>query len=64
MMAQLEKDPVPLKFTYNDTEYKGEGIPVPAGTCTDGVCYDLDINLNGRHVGMLHRLKNSWKIEE
>lgn len=62
MVAQLEKEPVPLKFTYKDVEYKGEGIPVP-GTCTDGVCYDLDINLNGRHVGMLHRLKNNWKIE-
>jgi len=62
MVAQLEKEPVPLKFTYKDVAYKGEGIPVP-GRCTDGVCYDLDINLNGRHVGMLHRLKNNWKIE-
>jgi hypothetical protein len=62
MVAQLEKEPVPIKFTYKDIEYKGEGIPVP-GACINGVCYDLDINLNGRHVGMLHRLKNSWKIE-
>ena len=62
VMAELEKEPVPIKFTYDDVEYKGEGIPVP-GTCVNGVCYDLDINLNGRHVGMLHRLKNSWKIE-
>jgi len=62
MVAQLEKDPVPIKFTYKDVEYKGEGVPVP-GACSNGVCYDLDINLNGRHVGMLHRLKNSWKIE-
>jgi len=62
MVAQLEKEPVPIKFTYKDVEYKGEGIPVP-GACSNGVCYDLDINLNGRHVGMLHRLKNSWKIE-
>ena len=62
MVAQLEKAPVPLEFIYKDVEYKGEGIPVP-GTCTDGACYDLDINLNGRHVGMLHRLKNNWKIE-
>lgn len=37
MVAQLEKKPVPLKFTYNDIEYKGEGIPV-AGACIDGVC--------------------------
>lgn len=62
VMAELEKEPIPIKFTYNDVEYKGEGIAVP-GTCVNGVCYDLDINLNGRHVGMLHRLKNSWKIE-
>src|SRR5215204_1344183 len=62
MVAQLEKEPVPIKFTYKDVEYKGEGVPVP-GACINGVCYDLDINLNGRHVGMLHRLKNSWKIE-
>ena len=62
MVTQLEKEPVPLKFTYKNIEYKGEGVPVP-GACINGVCYDLDINLNGRHVGMLHRLKNSWKIE-
>jgi hypothetical protein len=62
VVAQLEKEPVPLKFAYDGVEYKGEGVPVP-GTCVNGVCYDLDINLNGRHVGMLHRLKSSWKIE-
>ena len=62
MVAQLEKEPVPLKFNYLDIEYKGEGIPIP-GTCSNGVCYDLEINLNGRHVGILHRLKNNWKIE-
>jgi len=62
MVAQLEKKPVPLKFTYRDVEYQGEGVPIP-GTCNNGVCYDLEINLNGRHVGMLHRLKNNWKIE-
>lgn len=62
MVAQLEKEPVPLNFTYNDVEYKGEGILVP-GACINGICYDFDINLNGRHIGMLHRLKNSWKIE-
>jgi len=62
MVAQLEKKPVPIKFTYREVEYKGEGVPVP-GTCNNGVCYDLEINLNGRHVGILHRLKNSWKIE-
>ena len=62
MVAQFEKEPVPLKFNYLDVEYKGEGIPIP-GTCSNGVCYDLEINLNGRHVGILHRLKNNWKIE-
>jgi len=31
------KAPVPIKFTYKDVEYKGEGVPVP-GACSNGVC--------------------------
>ena len=62
MIAQLEKKPVPLHFEHEGVEYKGEGIPIP-GTCHDGVCYELDIFLNGTHFGILHRLTNSWKIE-
>ena len=44
MVSQLEKKPVPLKFTYRYVEYQGEGVPV-SGACTNGECYDLDINL-------------------
>jgi hypothetical protein len=62
MIANLEKEPVPLKFEHNGVEYKGEGIPIP-GTCKEGVCYELDIFLNGTHAGILHRLTNSWKME-
>ncbi len=62
MISELEKEPVPLVFVYNGNSYKGEGTPIP-GSCKDKVCYELDITLNGTHVGILHRLKSSWKIE-
>ena len=62
MIAHLGKKPVPLHFEHEGVEYNDEGIPVP-GTCHEGVCYKLDIILNGTHFGILHRLSNSWKIE-
>jgi hypothetical protein len=30
----------------------------------DGVCFSLEINLNGEHVGIINRLKSSWKMNE
>jgi hypothetical protein len=62
LTTQLAKEPIPLKFTYNATLYKGEAIPLPEA-CDEKVCRDLEINLNGKHVGILHRLTNSWKME-
>lgn len=53
---------MPLKFSDKDVEYKLERIPVPE-TCINGVCCDPDINVNGRHVAIIHRLKNGCKIE-
>ena len=62
MIKQLEKDPVPVKLEYEGKLFKGEGVPVP-GTCQNGVCYELDITLNGDHVGILHKLKSGWKMD-
>src|SRR3569623_547495 len=45
LIAQLEKDPVPIEIEYDGTTYKGEAIPVNQ-TCHDGVCDELDITLN------------------
>jgi hypothetical protein len=63
MINQLEGKPVPLEFEYKGKEYKGEGIPVKE-TCQDGVCSSLDITLNGEHVGIIHRMKSGWKMNE
>jgi hypothetical protein len=62
LAANLEKQPIELKFGYGEKEFKGEAIPLPEA-CQDGVCHAFDITLNGEHMGIIHRLKNSWKME-
>jgi len=63
MISQLQGKPVPLEFEYNGKEFTGEGIPVKE-TCQDGVCTSHDITLNGEHVGIIHRMKSGWKMNE
>lgn len=63
MVAQLEKDPVPVEFEYQGKQFKGEGIPLEEA-CHGGVCYELDITLNGEHIGIIHRTKSGWKMHE
>lgn len=62
LIAQLEKDPVPLEFEYNGTTYTGEAIPI-SQTCHDGVCDELDITLNDQHFGVLKCTKGGWKMD-
>ncbi len=61
-VAQLEKEPVPLAFDYNGKTYAGEAVPVPQ-TCGGGICLELDITLNSENMGIIRRLKNSWKMD-
>ena len=63
MIAQLEADPVPVEFEYKDKFYKGEAIPVKEA-CNDGVCFELEITLNGEYIGIIHRAKSGWKMNE
>ena len=63
MIAQLEKEPVPLQLEYDGKTYKGEAIPIME-TCKDGVCYELDISLNDQHLGIIHSMKRGWKMDE
>jgi len=62
LIAQLEKEPIPIEFEYNGKEYKGEAIPITQ-TCLDGVCTKLDIILNDEQVGIIRYLKSGWKID-
>ena len=62
MIAQLEMEPIPLEFEYKGTEYSGEGIPV-LRTCSDDLCFELEITLNNEYIGILHSNKSGWKMD-
>ncbi|HEY1167315.1 MAG TPA: hypothetical protein VGE90_19210 [Chitinophaga sp.] len=62
LIAQLEKEPIPVEFEYNGKAYKGEAIPITQ-TCLDGVCTKLDVILNDEQVGIIRYLKSGWKID-
>lgn len=65
-IGELEPEktvPVPLDFEYRNKQYKGVGIPVMS-SCENGVCQQVDITLNNKHVGVLKRTKSGWRIPE
>ena len=62
LIAQLEKDPVPLEVEYNGQVYVGEAVPV-SQTCHDGVCDELDVSLNDEHLGVIKCTKSGWKMD-
>jgi hypothetical protein len=62
LIDQLQKEPLPISFEYEGKQYEGDAIPI-SQTCVDGICAELDITLNDRHIGIIKRLKRSWKID-
>ena len=62
LIEQLEKEPIPLAFEYDGKKFTGEATPIPQ-TCFEGSCAELDISLNDRHIGIIKRMKNNWKID-
>src|SRR5688572_14123461 len=62
LIAQLEKEPVPIEIEYNGETYTGEAIPI-SQTCHDGVCDELDITLNDQHLGIIKCTKSGWKMD-
>ena len=68
MTKELEDEPgktslVPLNFAYKGKDYKGVGVPV-ISSCNNGVCQQLDITLNKKHLGVLKCTKNGWRITD
>ena len=61
-IEQLQKEPVPIEFEYGDQTFRGEAVPV-SQTCHDGVCAELDVSLNDKHVGIIKRLTHNWRID-
>ena len=62
MVHQLEEEVIPLELEFKGTMYKGEGVPVPE-TCHEGVCFQLDITLNGENLGIIHSGRSGWKMD-
>lgn len=54
--------PIPIEIEYNGHVYTGEGIPV-SQTCTEGVCFELDITLNNEHMGIIRCTDEGWRME-
>jgi hypothetical protein len=62
LISQLEKEPVPLQIEYDGKTFKGEAVPI-MNTCKDGVCYELDVTLNDKQLGIIHSMKSGWKMD-
>ena len=62
LITQLEKEPVVVEFDHGGEHYKGEAVPI-SQTCVDGICTELDVSLNDKHIGIIKRMKNNWKID-
>ena len=62
LIAQLEKEPIPLEFDYNGTTYKGEAFPVTP-VCDEDVCYEMDVMLNEEPLGIIHCTDKGWRMK-
>ncbi|HZY81443.1 MAG TPA: hypothetical protein VFE50_18095 [Cyclobacteriaceae bacterium] len=67
-IVELEKEPekaipVPLEFQYKGKEYKGMGVPVMS-SCENGICQQLDVTLNNKHLGVIKCTKKGWKLTD
>ncbi|HVW13368.1 MAG TPA: hypothetical protein VHB54_06095 [Mucilaginibacter sp.] len=64
LIAQLEKEPIPLDFEYEGLRYTGEGVPISETCDTDaGICYEVDITLNDQNIGIIRCMKSGWKMD-
>jgi hypothetical protein len=54
---------VPIELKYKGKTYAGEARPL-RGSCEEGVCFELDVNLNGEHLGTIHSTKSGWTMDK
>jgi hypothetical protein len=55
------KVPIPLSFEYRGKTHEGVAVPVMS-SCDDGVCHQLDITLDRKHLGVIRNTEKGWKI--
>ena len=61
-IKMLEKETIPLELEDDGKEFKGEAVPIPE-TCSDGVCFQLDVTLNDENLGIIRSGKSGWKMD-
>jgi hypothetical protein len=62
MIAQLEHEGFALEFEVGGTAYSGEALPI-VSTFNNGRFDEFEITLNDKNLGLLRRLKSSWKLD-
>jgi hypothetical protein len=45
--------PVPISFGHHGKNYTGTATPIRS-SCREGVCYELDVVLNGKPIGTIY----------
>lgn len=58
----MKLTPVPIEIEYKGIIYKGEGILIME-TCTEEVCFRLEINLNEQQLGIIRKERSGWRME-
>jgi len=53
--------PIPLEFDYKNNHYEGVALPVMSA-CAEGICTQLDITLNKKHLGTIRRTDKGWRL--
>lgn len=66
MIKEFEQEPektvtIPFDFTYKGHHYTGIGIPV-ISSCHNGVCQQVDVTLNHKHLGVIRCTPRGWRI--
>jgi hypothetical protein len=67
-IAELKADPVKteivqLDFNFKDNQYKGIAVPM-IDSCSNGICKELDITLNDKHLGVIRCTKDGWRMTD
>jgi hypothetical protein len=62
MITQLEQTPLTFELEHQDKSYKIEALPVPE-TYYDNIYHEYNIALDNEHMGIIRKLKNSWKMD-
>jgi hypothetical protein len=62
MISDFEQEPLTFELEYKGEKIKGEATAVRA-SCHGRECFEYDVSINNRHLGMLKQLKTGWKMD-